>query len=46
MHPKIIGHRSRITMLEKLIQHILSYENVWFTTHESIARYVKRTYND
>jgi len=46
MHPKIIGHRSRLTMLEKLIQHILSLENVWFATHESIARYVKRTYND
>ncbi len=40
MHPKIIGHRSRILMLEKLIQHILSRKNVWFATHEEIARYV------
>lgn len=40
MHPKIIGHRSRILMLEKLIQHILSGKNVWFATHEEIARYV------
>jgi len=40
MHPKIIGHRSRIIMLEKLIQHILSRKNVWFATHEEIARYV------
>ncbi len=40
MHPKIIGHRSRILMLEKLIQHILSRKNVWFATHEEIAKYV------
>lgn len=42
MHPKIIGHRSRILMLEKLIQHILSRKNVWFATHEDIAKYVLR----
>ena len=42
MHPKIIGHRSRIAMLEKLIQHMLSYEKVWFATHEDIARFVKK----
>ncbi len=40
MHPKIIGHRSRISMLEKLIQHILSRKNVWFATHEDIAKYL------
>jgi len=42
MHPKYIGHRSRILMLEKLIQHILAKKNVWFATHESVARYVKK----
>ena len=42
MHPKFIGHRSRILMLEKLIQHILAKKNVWFATHESVARYVKK----
>lgn len=41
MHPKFIGHRSRILMLEKLVQHILAKKNVWFATHEAIARYVK-----
>jgi len=41
MHPKIIGHRSRILMLEKLIEYMLSRKNVWFATHEDIARYVK-----
>jgi len=41
MHPKYIGHRSRIAMLETLIQYIQSHENVWFATHGDIARYVK-----
>jgi len=43
MHPKYIGHRSRIIMLEKLIQHILSSKDVWFATHEDIAQYVKKS---
>jgi peptidoglycan/xylan/chitin deacetylase (PgdA/CDA1 family) len=42
MHPKYIGHRSRMVMLERLIQHILSRGKVWFATHEAIARYVKK----
>jgi len=43
MHPKYIGHRSRIRMLEILIQRIIAYENVWFATHEDIAGYVKKS---
>lgn len=38
MHPQIIGHRSRIVMLEELIQHIQSNPDVWFATHEQVAR--------
>jgi peptidoglycan/xylan/chitin deacetylase (PgdA/CDA1 family) len=41
MHPHIIGHRSRMSVLEELIQHIRSHTGVWFATHEDIARYVK-----
>jgi hypothetical protein len=41
MHPHIIGHRSRISVLEELIQYIRSRAGVWFATHEEIARYVK-----
>jgi len=41
MHPKYIGHRSRIVMLENLIQYMQSHENVWFATHADITRYVK-----
>lgn len=40
MHPHIIGHRSRISMLDELIQYIRSRPGVWFATHAEIARYV------
>lgn len=41
MHPKYIGHRSRMVMLETLIQYIQTHAGVWFATHGDIARYVK-----
>jgi len=41
LHPHIIGHRSRIVMLERLIQHMRRRPGVWFATHEEIARYVR-----
>ena len=40
-HPHIIGHRSRILILEELINHIKTKEGVWFGTHEQAVRYVK-----
>ena len=40
-HPHIIGHRSRIIILEELIDHIKSKGDVWFATHQQIAEYVK-----
>ncbi len=40
MHPHIIGHRSRIRMLERLVRHMQSKPGVWFATHEDVARYV------
>ncbi|MFP6828292.1 MAG: polysaccharide deacetylase [Gammaproteobacteria bacterium] len=42
MHPQIIGHRSRITMLEELIQYMRSKPGVWFATHEDVARHAKK----
>ena len=41
MHPKYIGHRSRIAMLEELIKHMQERKDVWFATHEEIALYVR-----
>ena len=40
-HPHIIGHRSRIIILEELIDYIQTKENVWFANHQQIAEYVK-----
>jgi peptidoglycan/xylan/chitin deacetylase (PgdA/CDA1 family) len=41
MHPHLIGHRSRIVMLDRLITHMKSKPGVWFATHEQVANYVK-----
>lgn len=41
MHPHVIGHRSRITMLERLIRYMKSRGSVWFATHEQVARWCK-----
>jgi peptidoglycan/xylan/chitin deacetylase (PgdA/CDA1 family) len=41
MHPHLIGHRSRIVLLDRLIAHIKSKRGVWFATHEQVAQYVK-----
>jgi peptidoglycan/xylan/chitin deacetylase (PgdA/CDA1 family) len=42
MHPHVIGHRSRIVVLEQLIDHIRRKPGVWFATHREAAEYVKR----
>ncbi len=41
MHPFVIGYRSRIWILERLIEHALSIGDVWFGTHAEVARWVK-----
>ena len=40
MHPHVIGHRSRIVVLDELIQYIKTHEDVWFATHLDAARHV------
>ena len=40
-HPHIIGHRSRIIILEELIAHIQAKGDAWFATHQQVAEYVK-----
>ncbi len=42
MHPHYIGHRSRIVILERLIDHMLAKGDVWFATHRQVAEYVKQ----
>ena len=41
MHPHVIGHRSRIVVLEELIRYIKGHEDVWFGTHLEAARWVR-----
>lgn len=40
MHPHVSGYRSRIFILEELIAHIKSHDDVWCATHADIARFV------
>ncbi|PYE82563.1 polysaccharide deacetylase family protein [Pseudoroseicyclus aestuarii] len=39
MHPHIIGYRSRIFILEALLDHIRATGEAWIATHAEIARY-------
>ncbi len=41
MHPHISGYRSRIWILDELIQHMRGHEGVWFAAHADIVRYAK-----
>jgi peptidoglycan/xylan/chitin deacetylase (PgdA/CDA1 family) len=41
MHPFVIGYRSRIWILDALLQHARSRPGVWFATHADVARFVK-----
>jgi peptidoglycan/xylan/chitin deacetylase (PgdA/CDA1 family) len=41
LHPHISGHRSRVALLDRLIQHMKAKPGVWFATHEQVARHLK-----
>ncbi|MDQ3811809.1 MAG: polysaccharide deacetylase [Chloroflexota bacterium] len=41
MHPHVIGHRSRMVVLEELIEHVAGHTGVWWATHAEIATYVR-----
>jgi peptidoglycan/xylan/chitin deacetylase (PgdA/CDA1 family) len=43
MHPHIIGHRSRIFIVEEIIRHAQSLGGAWFATHAEVARYCADT---
>jgi peptidoglycan/xylan/chitin deacetylase (PgdA/CDA1 family) len=42
MHPQVIGHRYRIRMLGRLIEHMKNRPDVWFATHAQIAAFVSQ----
>jgi peptidoglycan/xylan/chitin deacetylase (PgdA/CDA1 family) len=41
MHPHYTGHRSRIAVLQRLIEYAKARGKVWFATHEQVARWCK-----
>ncbi|MGQ0736240.1 MAG: polysaccharide deacetylase family protein [Acidobacteriota bacterium] len=42
LHPHVVGMRSRIIYLDRLVEYMRSKPGVWFATSEQIARYVKQ----
>jgi peptidoglycan/xylan/chitin deacetylase (PgdA/CDA1 family) len=41
-HPHVIGHRSRMVILEELVDYMRSKPGVWFATHGQVAEYVRQ----
>lgn len=41
MHPHVIGHRSRIALLDRLVAYMKSKGDVWFATHAEVAAWCK-----
>jgi peptidoglycan-N-acetylglucosamine deacetylase len=39
MHPHIIGHRSRMAILEELVDYISDHSGVWWATHRDVATF-------
>ncbi len=42
MHPDVIGHRSRIGILQRLITHMKARGSCWFATHAQVAEWCRR----
>ena len=41
MHPHVIGHRSRMVVLTELLDHMASFDDVWFATHAQVVDHVR-----
>jgi peptidoglycan/xylan/chitin deacetylase (PgdA/CDA1 family) len=41
MHPHVIGHRSRIALLDRLVDRMKASGKVWFATHAQVAQWCK-----
>lgn len=41
MHPHVIGHRSRIALLDRLVAYMKAKGDVWFATHAEVAGWCK-----
>lgn len=43
LHPDLIGRRSRIAILEELLDEITSSDHVWLATHQQVAAHYLKT---
>jgi peptidoglycan/xylan/chitin deacetylase (PgdA/CDA1 family) len=41
MHPHIIGHRSRVWIIDEVIRHAKAHGRVWIATHRDVAEWAK-----
>ncbi|GAA4136598.1 polysaccharide deacetylase family protein [Leifsonia shinshuensis] len=41
LHPHVIGHRSRLWIVDELLAHIRRFDDVWVGTHGALARHVR-----
>ena len=41
MHPHVIGHRSRVWIIDEIIKHAKSLGGAWFGTHAQVARWAR-----
>jgi hypothetical protein len=41
LHPHVIGDRSRVWFIERIIEHAQSLGGAWFGTHAQVARWVR-----
>jgi peptidoglycan/xylan/chitin deacetylase (PgdA/CDA1 family) len=39
LHPHVIGHRSRLPVLQRLLRHMRARGGCWFGTHDQVARW-------
>lgn len=46
MHPHVIGHHSRIVVLDELVAYMRTFRDVWFTSHANLAAHVASNLND
>lgn len=41
MHPHVIGHRSRVPLLRRLVEHMKTKGGCWFATHAQVAAWCR-----
>lgn len=44
-HPHIMGQRSRAAVVDRLIEHMKTRDDVWFATHREVAEFVQQEFS-